>query len=464
MKRLLFFTLLALCVPLTAQPKSPAPSIEGTWQGAVEVNGISLRLAFHISRTPKGLSATMDSIDQGAKGIPVSSVSMQGDGVVIDMPNIKGSFKGKLSADAATIDGQWSQPAGRFPLQLKRTANDAVAEARRPQNPVKPFPYGEEDVTFPNPGAAIQLAGTLTRPSGKGPFTSVVLITGSGPQNRDEEVFGHRPFLVLSDYLTRRGIAVLRVDDRGVAKSGGNFAAATTADFATDVESAVAYLKSRAEVDPHRIGLIGHSEGAVIAPMIASRNPDIAFIVMLAGFAVPGSELIPEQVRMLVLAAGKSPAVARQGAAEESALLQLIVTEKDPVQLQKKLEEKLSSIMPEEQVGPAIETLTSPWYRYFLTYDPAPALRQVKCPVLALNGSLDRQVAPEQSRDIRAALQQGGNQHFETLEMPGLNHLFQTARTGGPEEYSVIEETIAPEVLQKVASWIEKNSSPPEKN
>jgi hypothetical protein len=335
-------------------------------------------------------------------------------------------------------------------------SGDTVPAARRPQDPVKPYPYREEEITFPNSVAAITLAGTVTLPQGKGPFPAVVLITGSGPQNRDEEIVGHRPFLVLSDYLTRRGLAVLRVDDRGTAKSGGDFSTATTADFATDVEAAVAYMKSRPDIG--RIGLIGHSEGGIIAPMVASRNPDIAFIVLLAGTAVPGSEIIPEQVKLLNMVAGKTPEQAAEAAAKERSVLRLVVTEKDPAELKKKLHEILSPLMQQEQIDPTIESLTSPWFKYFLTYDPAPALRKVKCPVLALNGSLDRQVSPAQNLlAIRAALQQGGNRHFEAVEMPGLNHLFQTAKTGSPEEYQVIEETFSPAALEKIAGWIQQN-------
>jgi pimeloyl-ACP methyl ester carboxylesterase len=448
--------MLAFCISLPAQPKAPAPSIEGNWFGGLEVNGMTLRLAFHIHRTPNGLTATMDSIDQGANGIPVATVTQQGDNVLFDMSNIKGDFKGQLSADANSIKGTWSQPGGHFPLVLKRMSGDTVPAARRPQDPVKPYPYREEEITFPNSVAAITLAGTVTLPQGKGPFPAVVLITGSGPQNRDEEIVGHRPFLVLSDYLTRRGLAVLRVDDRGTAKSGGDFSTATTADFATDVEAAVAYMKSRPDIG--RIGLIGHSEGGIIAPMVASRNPDIAFIVLLAGTAVPGSEIIPEQVKLLNMVAGKTPEQAAEAAAKERSVLRLVVTEKDPAELKKKLHEILSPLMQQEQIDPTIESLTSPWFKYFLTYDPAPALRKVKCPVLALNGSLDRQVSPAQNLlAIRAALQQGGNRHFEAVEMPGLNHLFQTAKTGSPEEYQVIEETFSPAALEKIAGWIQQN-------
>lgn len=452
MKRLLLIlALLALCISASAQQ----PSIEGTWLGTLSVSGNTLRVVFNISKTPAGFTATLDSPDQGAKGIPVASATLQSDSVVIDAPVIGGNFKGKLSGDS--IEGTWSQGGMQLPLLLKRTT-EPVAARRRPQDPVKPYPYREEDVTFENKAAAIKLAGTLTLPQNKGPYTAVVLISGSGPQNRDLEVFGHRPFLVLSDYLTRKGIAVLRVDDRGVGKSEGNFSTATTADFATDVEAAVAYLKTRPEIDAHRIGLIGLSEGGIIAPMVASRNSDVAFIVMMAGTGVPGAQIIPEQVRLLSRAAGMSADKAEEQAQEQTKIISIVQSEKDPALLQKKLRDALGKQMPEAQRDRAISQFTAPWFRYFLDYDPATALRKIKCPTLVLNGSLDKQVPPAQNLPvIRQALTESGNKHFEIVELPGLNHIFQTAKTGADSEYTQTEETMSPVAMEKISDWIAKN-------
>jgi len=283
------------------------------------------------------------------------------------------------------------------------------------------------------------------------------LITGSGPQDRDESLLGHKPFLILSDYLTRHGIAVLRADDRGTAKSTGVFATATTADFATDTEAGIAYLKTRAEVDPHKIGLIGHSEGGVIAPMIAARNKDVAFIVMMAGTGVPGDQILVAQGEAIQVAGGKSPEQAAKDAAKEKEMLTLVETEKDQAVLEKELKEKLAGDVPEAQIGVQIKQITSPWFRYFLTYDPATALRKVTCPVLAINGEKDTQVPPKLNLPaIRKALEEAGNKHFEVDELPGLNHLFQTAKTGAPAEYSEIEETMSPVALEKISSWILK--------
>jgi fermentation-respiration switch protein FrsA (DUF1100 family) len=270
-------------------------------------------------------------------------------------------------------------------------------------------------------------------------------------------LLGHKPFLILSDYLTRHGIAVLRADDRGTAKSTGNFATATTADFATDTEAGITYLKTRPEVDLHKIGLIGHSEGGIIAPMIAARNPDVAFIVMMAGSGVPGDEILVAQVQAIAESSGKTHDEAVKAAAKEREILTLIKNEKEPAKLEKELKEKLADEGMEAQLGIEIKALTSPWFRYFMSYDPATALRKVACPVLALNGEKDKQVPPAQNLPaIRKALEQAGNKHFEIDELPSLNHLFQTAKTGAPNEYAQIEETMSPVALDKMAVWILK--------
>jgi uncharacterized protein len=430
--------------------------IDGTWMGSLDTGAIKLRVVFHIVNTEDGLTATMDSPDQGANGLPTTSVTRDDTSLKIEAKQIGGSFSGKIAADLSSIDGTWTQGGGSLPLVLRRVKDKAELEPpKRPQNSVKPYPYHDEDVTYVNKIQAVTLAATLTIPQGKGPFPAVVLITGSGPQDRDESLLGHKPFLVLSGYLTRKGIAVLRADDRGTAKSTGNFSTATTADFATDTEAGVAYLKTRPEINPHKIGLIGHSEGAVIAPMIAARNPEIAFIVMMAGTGVPGDELLIAQVRAIDVASGKTPAEADKAAAQEGEVLNLLKTEKDDASLDKDLRAKLAGQVPDAQIGASIKQLTSAWFRYFVSYDPATALRKVTCPVLAINGEKDTQVPPRQNLPaIRRAMEEGGNKHFEVDELPGLNHLFQTAKTGAPAEYAQIEETMSPVALEKMASWI----------
>jgi dienelactone hydrolase len=446
-------------IPVVKTEHKPAkPSdIDGAWMGSLDLGAMKLRVVFHIINTEDGLIATMDSPDQGQSGVPTTSTTRNGASLKIEMKAIGGVFEGKIAADLQSIDGTFTQLGAAHPLLLKKVKDKAELELKRPQNPVKPYPYHDEEVSYDNTQQHVTLAATLTIPQGKGPFPAVVLITGSGPQDRDESLLGHRPFLVLSDYLTRHGIAVLRADDRGTAKSTGVFATATTADFATDTEAGITYLKTRPEVDPHKIGLIGHSEGGVIAPMIASRNKDVAFIVMMAGTGVPGDQVLVAQGEAIQVASGKNPEDAAKDATKEREMLTLVETEKDDAVLDKKLKERLTGEVPEAQIGLQIRQVTSPWFRYFLTYDPATALRKVTCPVLAINGSLDKQVLPSQNLPaIRKALAESGNQHVEIDELPGLNHLFQTAKTGAPSEYSDIEETLSPVALDKMSTWILK--------
>jgi len=446
--------------PAAAQKEKEkvAPSdIDGAWLGTLDLGAIKLRIVFHIINTADGLHATMDSLDQGAKGIPVTSVTRTGSALKIELKQLDGVFEGKISDDKSKIDGTWTQHGTSKPLVLKPVKDATSLEYKRPQNPVRPLPYREEEVSYENKMQGDTLAGTLTIPPGKGPFTAVLLITGSGPQDRDESLMGHKPFLVLSDWLTRKGIEVLRVDDRGVGKSTGVFGTATTADFATDVEAGVAFLKTRPEVNPKKIGLIGHSEGGIIGPMVAARNPDVAFIVMLAGSAVPGNQILVEQKKLISEAAGMSKEEAEKQAAEETELLAVAVKEKDSPNLEKDLREKLAAQAKDPEVGGQVRVLTSPWFLYFLAYDPGPALRKVSCPVLALNGEKDLQVPPKQNLPvIRKALAEGGNKNYEVDELPGLNHLFQTANTGSPTEYASIEETMSPVAMEKVSWWILK--------
>jgi fermentation-respiration switch protein FrsA (DUF1100 family) len=439
-----------------AEPKPAKPSdIDGAWLGRLDAGGAHLRVVFHLTNTEDGLTSTLDSPDQGMQGLPGTTVKRDGSALKIENNQIDGSFTGKIAADLSSIDGTWSQRGHDTPLLLKRVRDESELQLKRPQNPVRPYPYRDEEVSYDNKAQNVTLAATLTLPQGKGPFPAVVLITGSGPQDRDETLLGHKPFLILSDYLTRHGIAVLRADDRGTGKSTGVFGTATTADFATDTEAGIAYLKTRPEVDAHKIGLIGHSEGGVIAPMIAARDKDVAFIVLMAGTGVPGDQILVAQGEAIEVASGKSPEEAAKHAVKEREMLTLVETEKDDSVLEKKLREKMAGDVPDAQIGAAIKQITSPWFRYFLTYDPATALRKVTCPVLAINGEKDKQVLPSQNLPpIRKALQESGNKHFEVDELPGLNHLFQTAESGALAEYAEIEETISPVALEKMSSWI----------
>jgi hypothetical protein len=440
-------------------PKPAAPSdIDGIWLGTLDAGAIKLRILFKIVNTADGPTAQMQSPDQSPSWIATSAVKRNGSALTIEINTIGGVFEGKISADLNSIDGTFTQMGNPLPLALKRVKDQSALERPRPQNPVKPYPYRELDVAYAGKATGVKLAATLAIPSGKGPFPAVLLIAGSGPHDRDESLMGHKPFLVLSDYLTRKGIVVLRADKRGIGKSTGDYAAATSADFAADAEAGVAYLWTRSEVDPHKVGLVGHSEGGSIAPMVAAKNPGVAFIVLMAGTGVPGDQIIVEQGRLIAEASGESKEKADQDAEKERETLALVETEKDPKNLDTLLGVKLAAEgVPDAEIAAQTKALTSAWVRFFLTYDPATVLRKVTCPVLALNGSLDLQVPPAQNLPaIRKALEEAGNKHFEVDELPGLNHLFQTAKTGSPSEYEDIEETMSPVAMDKIASWILK--------
>jgi pimeloyl-ACP methyl ester carboxylesterase len=446
----------AACALAAAAGDAP---IAGDWMGSLEVNGKTLRIALHLKLEAAHWSGTFDSPDQGATGIPMSQVDVDGNKLVWKMAAAGIVYEGAFDPASGAISGTFSQGGSKFPMQFKHGA--APAPPLRPQEPKPPFPYSSEAVSYPNPQAeGVRLAGTLTKPKGPGKFPAVLLITGSGAQNRDEEIFGHKPFLVIADFLARRGIAVLRVDDRGYAESTGNFATATTADFATDVEAGMRFLLKRPDIDAKHIGLLGHSEGGAIAPMVALRMPEVAFLILLAGPGVPGDELIEAQSYHTALASGASEAAARQEREIQHAISHIIKTETDAAARQAKLtalaegKPGLQQTLKQQSAG-----LNSPWFRYFLNYDPRPTLAAVKVPVLALNGAKDSQVDPAQNLPaIEAALRKGGNHDITIKLMPGLNHLFQPCKTGEVSEYLSIEQTMSPEVLDLIADWIAKHT------
>ena len=445
-------------------------SFIGIWQGLLDVgSGKTLRIVFHISEETDSLSGTLDSPDQGAFGIPVTSIEISSDSIRINVQSLNGYFLGKLEKDSLKLTGIWNQNGMIFPLILKKT--NKVEEVKRPQEPKKPYPYKEEEVKFRNKEAGITLAGTLTLPESGNNSPAVVLITGSGPQDRNETIMNHKPFLVLVDYLTRRGIAVLRYDDRGFGESGGNFSTATTQDFVTDALAAVDYLLSRKEINPKEIGLIGHSEGGLIAPLAAVKSDKVDFIILMAGPGLPGEDILKMQSDLIMKANGEDADYIQKTEALNNAAYTLIKTEKDSLQLREKLDSLFNNYInsfpeneraklgkdPEKIFKSQFDFITSPWFRYFLTYDPRPTLKKVKVPVLAINGSKDLQVPPKENLEaISKALSKGGNKNFKIEELQGLNHLFQTANTGSPAEYTKIEETIAPKALNTIGEWILK--------
>lgn len=435
--------------------------IAGDWYGDLQAGPNKLPLVFHVQADG---AASVDSPAQGALGLKAKAAFADGKATLtLILP--PATFEGQLSADGKTLAGNWLQNGASLPLAMSRTP-PAVVPANRPQTPKPPFPYRAEEVSYANPASGLKLAGTLTLPQGQGPFPVAVLITGSGSQDRDETLFEHKPFLVLADALTRRGVAVLRVDDRGVGGSErGELKTATSLDFATDVAAGVAFLRDRKDIDADRVGLIGHSEGGLIAPIVAAKDPRIAFVVLLAGTGVPGSEVMKTQSRDIALAGGAPPAQA-----EEQARL---IGEANTVALSEpdlgKVGPRVVALLTEKGAPPATaevqgRLLSLPWYRAFLTLAPADYLRQVRAPVLAVNGEKDTQVSASQNLPaIKAAL--ASNRDVTILPLPGLNHLFQTARTGAPSEYVQIEETIAPSALTAIVDWtVARAGRPPHRH
>ncbi|MBK7996760.1 MAG: alpha/beta fold hydrolase [Blastocatellia bacterium] len=467
----LFFilsTILLLGNIALAQPAEK--TIAGNWLGTLEINAIKLRLGLKIVAKDDGsFTATFDSIDQGAKDLAIDKITYQEGAVNFEAKQFGITFTGKL--ENGEIVGEFKQGQGKFPLTFKR--QDAPVTLNRPQHPKTPYPYEEQEVSYENKKDAIKLAGTLSLPkASKAPFAAVILITGSGPQNRDEEIFGHKPFLVLSDYLTRQGIAVLRVDDRGVGGSSKNVATETSENYAEDVLAGVEFLKTHKSINPKQIGLIGHSEGGIIAPMVATKSTDIAFIVLLAGPGLTGSEIIKLQGALIAKAGGASDQAIASSQELQEISFQILKAEKDDVIAKKKLveeskkfyakfskEEKQALGIPADitdaQIESSLGRFVSSWFRFFLEYDPRPTLKNVKCPVLAVNGEKDLQVPYQENlSEIEKALKEAKNKDFQIKSFPNLNHLFQTAKTGSPTEYGSIEETFAPVALKEVGDWI----------
>ncbi len=455
--------------PLIIEQIQPS-KLAGIFEGHLNVGSVSLRVVFNVSEKNDSLFITMDSPDQGAKGIPTDHIILKNDSLTFLVPSIGGKFSGKISLDANTIGGVWMQGPAKLPIAMKRI--EKVVELNRPQTPKRPFPYVEEEVSYRNTKDNITLAGTLTIPEGEGSFPAVILITGSGPQDRDESLLGHKPFLVISDYLTRRGIAVLRVDDRGVGGTSGKNWSSTTENFATDVLSGVDFLKSHKKISKKKIGLLGHSEGGIVAPLVASQSKDIAFIVMLAGTGMNGEEIIQLQSELISRANGEPESELQQGLRLNAAAIKLSKMNLDSAaekqELRKAVKEFIASLPdsskatmknPIEEIEGQTRMFFTPWMRFFLTYDPRIALRKVQCAVLAVNGEKDLQVPPKQNLgEIEKALKEGKNKNYTIKTLPELNHLFQHSVSGSPMEYGKIEETIAPEALQLIGDWIEKQT------
>ncbi|MGH1366560.1 MAG: alpha/beta hydrolase family protein [Calditrichia bacterium] len=461
---------LLLGSPLIAASEA-GDEIVGDWTGKLEMpnSRSELRLILHIQRNDKGqLFSTMDSPDQGAAGIPASSITYGNKDLEIRFASIGGLYRAKFQENGR-LDGIWSQGGARLDMSMIRL--EEQQPSGRPQDPKAPFPYVSKDISFENKTSQITLAGTLSIPNGSGPFPAVIIISGSGQQNRDGELLNHRPYLILSDYLTRNGIAVLRYDDRGFAKSTGAFNSADSRDFATDALAGRDWLKKQVNIDTTAIGFIGHSEGGYIAAMLAAENPNVPFIISLAGSGIRGDEIIKQQTALILKAHGGSAKLIAWNRDLQENLFQIVKDEPDNTIAKQKIRSHFNSFFAslndeekkefsqngdiDANIALNASQLTSPWFRFFLQHDPATDWQRVRCPVLAIIGSKDLQVPPQVNLNaIRAALQKAGNKRTTVKELEGLNHLFQNAISGAPSEYGAISETFSPSAMKLVRDWI----------
>lgn len=458
------FIFVLLAFSFTSYIYCQTPYITGDWSGTLKVESIELDLVFHINTLENngGYESFLDSPNQGISNIPTSKTIFQNDSVVIEIAKIRAVYSGTYHDDQ--LDGVFEQGGMKMPLQLIRTTS---SESRfiRPQEPKPPYPYISHEVNFVGGESDVNLSGTLTLPENPGKHPVAILISGSGPQNRDEEFMDHKPFWILADYLTKNGIAVLRYDDRGYGESTGNFHSATSMDFATDVVSAMKYLRTRDDIDTNTIGLIGHSEGGLIAPIVGTLE-DPAFIVLMAAPGMTGRDILLDQITLRGVAAGITDSLID----EERKISEMIFSLYDEYDLTEEFEKELYSFMlrvsepmdeeQKENIGilkdQIIKQFDNPWYKYFIDYNPITALTQMHSPVLAINGEKDTQVSYKNLEYIESALVQGGNNRVTTKIYENLNHMFQQCETGLMEEYSKIQETINPEVLKDILVWIQR--------
>ena len=447
-----------IIITILASSFAIGQEIAGQWNGLLKVPGAELRIVANITKTETGYVSTLDSPDQNAKGIPVATTTFENSILKLEIPVINGSYEGTLNSDNIIV-GKLTQNGQSFDVNLSKEIVQKQVFSR-PQEPKKPYPYYTEDVKFVNKTANVTLGGTLSLPKKEGNFPVVILITGSGAENRDEEIFGHKPFLILSDYLTKKGIAVLRLDDRGVGESTGNPGTATTMDFATDIQAGVDYLKTRAEINKKKIGLIGHSEGGIIAPMVAGNSKDINFIVLLAGPGLRGDKILLLQNELIKRQSGM-PEVEIQKEKEiyKGAYDLIIASSVNDQNLKNNistyLKTRYNDRSKDENVKLFTTQATGVWMYNFIKLDPVPVLEKVKCPVLALNGSKDLQVPAEVNLEaIKKTLTESGNKKVTTKILPNLNHLFQECQTGLPTEYGTIEQTFSPIALEEISNWL----------
>lgn len=428
--------------------------IEGYWKGELKLGMQKLEMAFDIKVMDDVLSATLDVPAQGAFGVPVDKTVFQDGQLSMTMSSMSAAYLGTLKE--SVIEGTFTQRGMSFPLTLEKGSKEAPKA--RPQDPRPPFPYQIREVSFVNAKEGNTLSGTLTVPNGKGPFPALVLVSGSGQENRDEELMNHRPFWVIADYCARHGIAVLRYDDRGIGGSTGEVENANSMDFSYDAEAAFDFLRNQKHIDASKVGILGHSEGGIINFMVASRRPEVAFLVSLAGPAVKGTELLKAQQVALLKASGMSEEVIQFSSNSNAQLFDIVETSSSREEADSLARQKLQSWgYNEELTEQTLGQLTSPWMYYFLRYDPAEAIVKTTCPALLLNGSKDLQVLVTQNFPAyENMIAEHGKTNLTLHEMPGLNHMFQHCETGTVEEYATIEETISPEVLEMIVGFVKK--------
>ena len=429
--------------------------IEGYWKGKIDLGGLQLEMAFDIKAIENGYSATLDVPAQGAFDIPVDETIFQDYRLQMTMSAMEASYAGTLKDNA--IEGEFVQRGMTFPLNLVK-AEKKEQQKTRPQDPQPPFNYHIEEVTFVNEKEGNTLAGTLTIPEGEGPFPAMVLVSGSGQQDRDEELMNHRPFWIIADYCALHGIAVLRYDDRGVGGSTGEVENATSMDFSYDAEAAFDYLRNRKEIDASKVGILGHSEGGIINFMVAARRPEVAFLVSLAGPSVNGIEVLKEQQAAILRASGMSEEAIQFSSNANAQLFDIIEASNDRVEADSLMRQLVKGWgYNEELTEQTVGQMTSPWMYYFLKYDPTEAIVKTNCPALLLNGSKDLQVIASQNLPgYEKIISEHGKTNLTLRELPDLNHLFQHCETGSPNEYFEIEETISPEVLELIVEFVKE--------
>ncbi len=468
MKFTSLFLFLLMCFSAQAQSQ-----FAGDWSGKLNV-GVAMRLVLHI-KDSTGIHVTMDSPDQGAFGLKASHAMVNGDSIKIFFNRIGGKYIAVLQSEAgqSKLNGTWYQGAMQLPLSMEPGVKPGNA---RPQTPKPPFDYKVEDVSYSNADKSVTLGATITVPKGSGKFPVLVLISGSGQQDRDETLLGHKPFWVLADHLTKNGFAVLRVDDRGTGKSTGDVANATSEDFANDVITSINYLKTRSDIDTKQIGLLGHSEGGIIAPLVASKTKDVAFMAFLAGPSVKGSDVINEQRVEILKANGVAEAIVREVDVIFREITQVVINSKTKEEALAQSEVAVTNWLAKAGSGAkavlgiasddaikgfvaqTLSQMYSPWFRYFLQFDPAPVLAKTKIPVLAVFGEKDIQVLPKQNLEPmkRALAKSRKPSGFSVVEIKGVNHLFQKCNSCTITEYGELTETISEETLQILTDWLKR--------